>query len=432
MNNKRMLIISLVFTILIFIVLLLYLVLKPSDLNREECMDYNLINYIKVENCYDAYTKNIFLEISIGNNISLENKINIEFFDFSQKEYDIHLDGKKSYLYKMNASRKPLSLDIEFEDLKMQNYCYYKKTLPINYCSRELISQNLNATISLVTDSNISDFFPVEEFNSFGDFISIDIVDKEKVWASYCQSRWECSTWEQCVDGVQKRECKDSNKCRIPTNIPNQVRHCDGTCEENWMCDWSECVGGYTSPLCTDLNSCGTEYNKPQRIECSKSCTPKINCGDWSDCSIDYNFETLTNFYEKNVLGGMRKRMCVDSNRCVNNYIEEKNCSTAIDVEIREFTKCGRNYVGIFNILNESLIASIEKSNSLSQSLKIDFSNIMQTQYCPYCFNGVKDGDETDIDCGGSCKECQEKRVILNYRENFYEKSFNIIKSFFS
>lgn len=432
MNNKKILILSLIFITLAFTFLLLYLTFKPSTLDKEECIDSNLMNYIKIENCYDAYTKNIFLEISLENNVSLKNKINIEFFDFSQKNYDINLDGEKSYLYKINASRKPLSLDIEFEDLKMQNYCYYKKTLPINYCSRELVSQNLNATINLVTDSNISDFSQIGEPNVFGDFISTDIIDNEKVWESYCQSRWECSLWEQCINGVQKRECKDANKCKIPTNIPNKVRYCNGTCEENWICDWSECIGGYTSPLCTDLSNCGTEYNKPQKIECSRNCVPKINCGEWSECSIEYDFKTLTDFYEKNILEGMRKRMCVDSNKCVNNYIEERSCSTAIDIQIREFTKCGKNYIGIFNILDDFLIASIEKSNSLSHSLKIDFSNIMQTQYCPYCFNGVKDGDETDIDCGGSCKECQEKQVIFNYKENFYERLFNTIKSFFS
>jgi hypothetical protein len=28
------------------------------------------------------------------------------------------------------------------------------------------------------------------------------------------------------------------------------------------------------------------------------------------------------------------------------------------------------------------------------------------THYCPSCYNKIKDNDETDVDCGGSCVDC--------------------------
>ena len=28
-------------------------------------------------------------------------------------------------------------------------------------------------------------------------------------------------------------------------------------------------------------------------------------------------------------------------------------------------------------------------------------------RYCPWCYDGVRNYDETDVDCGGSCGSCE-------------------------
>ncbi len=46
--------------------------------------------------------------------------------------------------------------------------------------------------------------------------------------------------------------------------------------------------------------------------------------------------------------------------------------------------------------------------NKPQYSIDLDF-NPEKERYCPWCYNNIKDYDETGVDCGGSCPPCVEK-----------------------
>ncbi len=431
MNKKIILALSLLLCLLFISILLILNYKKDNIIEEIKCIEEDINKFFDIRACYDAYSGNIYVETLSIKNSSLIKRIGISFFDFSAKYFIVNIDREKNVsLFKIEAKRKPLFLDIIFEDLKQQ-YCINNKSINLEYCSKELSLQDINATINLITQEKISNFIIISDENN-KDSLSMEILNKDSIWSSICQSKWKCSVWEECIDGIKKRDCTDINQCRIPTNIPQKVKYCNGECEENWICDWSRCENGYTTPSCIDINNCETEFNIPKKISCNKDCIPNISCTEWGECSIDYNFYTLNTFYKKNTLNGIRYRTCHDHNYCVNNYVETKNCSTSIDIEIKEFTKCGTQYLGVYNLINDSLIASIVKNLNDKKSLEIDFSNNLKSVYCPYCFNGILDGDEIDIDCGGSCKTCEDRNTISSFKENFIEKFVIIIKNFIS
>jgi hypothetical protein len=48
------------------------------------------------------------------------------------------------------------------------------------------------------------------------------------------------------------------------------------------------------------------------------------------------------------------------------------------------------------------------------ESNKLDVAFLQEkVKYCPECYDGLLDGDETGIDCGGSCRPCGIERGWL-------------------
>lgn len=426
-----------IFFVLIFIIIAISMIsvadehTENAEITRK-CLNNNTLQKLEIKGCYDAYSQKVFLEIySSSFDVKALGNIGISFFDFSNKYYDVNTFSAKngSSLHKVDADRKPLDVKLTFENLKLKNYCLYNETISIDYCSSELSGQDVNATITLVNDNVITDFEVVEEENT-NDYVSIHLLDKDSVWSASCKSNWKCDNWEECIDGIQKRKCTDYARCPVSINMPKTTKYCNETCEEKWVCFWSSCENGYSFPTCNDINDCGTEYNIPEKISCNKKCTPDITCGEWSSCSIDYSFETLSSFENINNLAGSRTRICSDKNKCVDNYVQTKECSTNIDVYVQEINKCGNKYIGIYSLLDNSLLTVFDKEEK-TQSLSIDFTNTIESKYCPYCYNNVLDGDETDIDCGGSCPEC--KKIVVKYSEDsLIEKIGNFFYSLIS
>lgn len=432
--NKKIIPIIVVTLTLLLIGCIVFLSLRDKDDNISEyvCTNNPILDNIETAGCYDAFSGNIYVQIYYENsNIAPTGNIRASFFDYMNRDYLITSKNKtnNSYLYEIKATRKPLDLTLIFEDFSSVIYCTNNKTITINYCSN-FTSSKVNATLTLITNESISNFVPVNDY-SVSDYISSTLLDKDQVWSAICISSWKCSSWERCVNGLQKRKCTDINKCLVPVNIPRYERYCNGSCQEEWVCDWSTCIDGYSTPACRDLNECGTEHDKPSRIICDKKCTPNIRCGAWTNCSIDYSFESLSSL-SNGMMDGKETRTCVDTNNCINNYIESSECSTSVDIYVREFTKCGEKYVGVYSLLDNSLLASFSKSSKESSAINIDFSSNIQKQHCPYCYDNVLDGDETDVDCGGSCEKCVEKIVIEGYNESLLEKIVNFFSSTFS
>jgi len=274
-----------------------------------------------------------------------------------------------------------------------------------------------------------------EEANPLGNYIVIDayipakkdlnpeILQAEIIEAeiflekNVCSSNWACSEWEECSSGVSSRTCIDLNQCEIPVNKPLTTKNCEvSTCIDEWECEWSPCENKITSPIsCKALNSCKTSFNKPTAQICEsekKECIPEIQCTTWSECSVDYSLTKLTG----NTIGdlkGIKSRVCTDFNRCINSQEQLAECSLGADIYPLQLDECLENYIVIYDKLTGNLIARIERGNEDQPFLNIDLSSTSKPVSCNTCFNNVRDGSESGLDCGGDCKPCSSKQEIF-------------------
>ena len=436
--QKRVFTIINIIVLIIIVLALIYFIfrfaLPEPEAEEPECVDVNNVASFVHNTCYDAYTKNILMELKRSYDIYNVKSISLSFFDLSEKFHKIteipSINQTKSY--KIPADKNPENINFELNIIKdfASPICPEPRVFFVKYCPPGISKETIEGGI---TGEGESDYISIgeEPLRTESDILSMNLVEKERIWQSKCQSRWQCSEWESCIGGVQKRECEDVEECFIPTDVPDFTRFCGGTCVERWECEWSDCSGGFTSPECIDLNKCGTKYNIPQKLECRDErdkCSPDISCTDWTECKPDYNFVDLVTGIEE--IKGIKSRICEDKNSCSQTKYETKNCSTSVDIYTRRIKKCGVNYIGIYNKLTNKLIAKIEQSQAKDkQYLNIQITN-KEREDCDFCFDGIKNGDEEQVDCGGSCQACNKKQYISSYKkpgfwtkiENWFEK----------
>ncbi len=406
---------------------------KTTAPAKIKCVDVNNGASFVYNACYDAYSKNILLNIKRGEDSYTVKSLKVSFFDFSKKSYNLDKVPAigKSDSYKIPASKNPKHVDVTLSvvDKLSSSICKTPKTFFVRYCSSTR-KNGVDVSITPLGGTDFKKFISIKDSSmDDSDILSSGLVDKERVWASKCGSDWSCENWGACSNGIQRRDCNDSKNCFVPTNVPKTVKYCNGTCIEDWSCEWSKCDSGFTVPKCRDLNSCRTFYNIPHKLACrtETKCTPNIECGKWSKCNVNYNFDDLTKGVARD-LSGIQSRYCSDKNSCVSPKEETEKCSMSIDIYAKRVTRCGENFIGIYNSLNDKLIAKI-KSGSLSNPyLNINLDRQESSQYCDYCFDGVMDGDETGIDCGGGCESCTDKySVVTIKKQSWLQKIINTI-----
>tara|TARA_Y100000310_G_scaffold327244_1_gene393279 strand:+ start:1002 stop:2312 length:1311 start_codon:yes stop_codon:yes gene_type:complete len=414
-------IIVLIIIVLALIYFLFRFALPEPEPEPEECVDVNNIASFVHNTCYDAYTQSILMELKRSYDIYNIQSISLSFFDLSEKSHKIteipSINQTKSY--KIPAGKNPENINFELNIVKdfIAPICPEPRIFFVKYCPPGISQKTIEGKIIRGEED---EYIPVgeEPLRGESDILSMNLIEKERIWQSKCQSKWKCSEWEGCINGVKKRECTDTEKCFIPTDIPDFTKSCGGVCVENWECEWSDCNNGFTSPDCKDLNKCGTQYNIPQKLDCREEkdkCTPDITCEEWTECNANYNFVDLITGIEE--IRGTKSRTCKDENSCSQTNYETKNCSLSVDIYTKRIRKCGLDYIGIYNKLNNKMIAKIEQSQTKNkQYLNIQLTNNEQ-EFCDFCFDGIKNGDEEQVDCGGSCKSCDEKQYIRPYRK---------------
>ncbi len=185
------------------------------------------------------------------------------------------------------------------------------------------------------------------------------------VSAQECFPEYKCGMWQDCIEGLQSRVCVD-DKCNSKDIIERR--------------------------FCEDLN-----------------CVPNIKCTEWTGCFYTDRVEDL--FMAKIKFGGYKTRECVDSANCVDSFSEEGVCDEVFDLDIKEVKYCGRDYVSINDPLSKKEIAKINLESWKKNRLDMTFSS-GTTKYCPSCFNGLKDENEEQIDCGGDCRLCKKERQV--------------------
>ena len=390
--------------------------IEPEIIKEEECVEVNKVASFIYESCYDAYTNTIFVAVERSPDNYHLKSFEFSFFDFENRVHvikDIPRIGEKR-AYKIPAEKNPEKLDVRMNIVRdfSSPVCSEPRTLFVKYCPSRTEEKDINAEISPFGDVDPEDFVDIVKVSGKeSDIFSKSLVEKEAIWENRCSSSWTCSEWESCEDGLQRRTCDDTSDCYVPTKKPKTAQYCDGTCEEDWQCNWGECSGGFTTPNCLDMNSCGTTHNLPQKLSCgaeSAECAPDITCGNWTTCEVDYNFIDLVDG-SISELTGSKSRICTDKNKCSVSQEEVRDCSVEIDIYTKKFEKCGNEYIGVYNRLDNDLIARVDVGTKDNPHLNLYLDDQADSEYCDYCFNGRMDGDESGIDCGGGCMECSVK-----------------------
>lgn len=174
-------------------------------------------------------------------------------------------------------------------------------------------------------------------------------------------------------------------------------------CEEKWLCEWSLCdsSGKSHAKNCRDLNMCGTTLKKPYAKECE--CVPDWICTAWTECEISYDLRDVLNLSIKQ---GKQKRTCIDISNCYITQQESRPCKEILSLEINKILWCNEPYIEIYDTEKKGVVARLKEKTGKTKTLDLEFFLTESRGYCKYCYNGVRDGDEEGIDCGGSCQPC--------------------------
>jgi len=157
-----------------------------------------------------------------------------------------------------------------------------------------------------------------------------------------------------------------------------------------------------------------------------KDVLPVWSCGEWSECRAVYNFNSLisSNVFFK----GEQTRLCIDEEDNYFNKIEKKECDAGKPVIIEEDSKCVQKLQKSLNVYelkensNPVLVSRLNFAFQFRPVLNIDFS-ADENDYCDYCYDGVKNYNEDEIDCvyeGDSCPVCGLKENSKDYSCNSY------------
>lgn len=383
----------------------------------EECVDVKKISGFEYDACFDAYSEMIFLKVKRFNDDYEISLLKVSFVDFATRFYELEdVPGAgEERAYKISAEKKPQNIDVKLDVVKdfSEPVCDVSESVFVDYCPAGTSGEGVGVSMSPIEGVEVEDFVEIKDILDLdSDIFTLDLVDVEKVWESACESRWECGEWEVCENEVQRRDCEDIENCIISKNSPITVRGCEGQCIENWECEWEPCEDGVSIPHCKDLNSCGTRYDIPEKLECGESgkCVPDVECGEWSDCEVDYDFFNLIGAGVVDMKGS-KSRVCVDKNKCILPRKDTRVCSVSIDIYTNRFERCGEEYIGVYDILNDGLLVVVKEGTKNNPYLNIYFDE-RENVRCDYCFDGVMNGDEEGIDCGGSCKRCVDEVFI--------------------
>jgi len=388
-----------------------------------DCIDVVKFDGFGYEACYDAYSEMVFLKVARVKGDYDVAKIDVSFVGLTSQSYELAdvPAGGENRAFKLPSKKNPGNIEVRLDvNRDFEGFACGSESVFVGYCPAGTSGEGVDVSISPIEGIGFKDFVEVQDMPDFdSDIIVMDLVDREAVWESTCKSDWECGEWEACDGEVSHRDCKDLNGCVIPTNSPITAQRCDGACVESWECEWGGCEYGWSSPKCLDLNSCGTSFEVPAKLPCEErgKCIPEVVCSDWSECDVDYDFEDLVGKDEVKEIKGGKSRICVDKKGCVETVKEEAICSISIDIYTKRLERCGYNYIGVYDVLDDSTLAILQEGSAGNNFLNIYFDD-QDGIYCDYCFDGERNGDEEGIDCGGSCKECFiERRVLKKWWE---------------
>ncbi|MDD5193121.1 MAG: hypothetical protein PHF67_00895 [Candidatus Nanoarchaeia archaeon] len=195
-----------------------------------------------------------------------------------------------------------------------------------------------------------------------------------------CIPKFVCSQWSSCTDNIQTRTCSDS--CTSKVNIEKQ--NCSSAFE-----------------LLKISRNCSDLYLPESNEKLGSVCT------SWSRCNAIYGLKDVLN--NNLFLNGQQSRTCLSKKGL---SFEKRFCDSICEAKsplIRKVVRCSKEYVEIYDS-NKQLISRLELVNGRYKQLNINL-DFMNSNYCDYCYDKVKNYDEDGVDCsnkiGGNCPICK-------------------------
>lgn len=181
-------------------------------------------------------------------------------------------------------------------------------------------------------------------------------------------------------------------------------------CFPEYVCGaWSDCEDGMHTRSCEDI-LCGRRDILERDFCDNPSCTPRVECGAWSECFYTDKASDLISGEVS--FGGYRTRVCEDKNGCVKSFIQEGACEESYELMLSPVTECDMDFLAVIDPTSEREIAKIDLQSWKDRRLDLSFVQ-GKSQYCPSCYNTVRDGNEEGVDCGGDCKPCRKENRFL-------------------
>jgi len=179
-------------------------------------------------------------------------------------------------------------------------------------------------------------------------------------------------------------------------------------CFPEYRClEWGECNDdGIQQRFCID-EVCGLPKIIERKFCVGMACNVDIKCSNWTICNYVQDIGDLVQ--GKVNLRGYKERACLDLGGCVAESVEREICTLAVPVETKKTVWCSQEYVEVFDSRTNNLVSRVSEKEIVGNLKRVDISFVTSesASYCGYCFDGVKNYDETGVDCGGiSCPSC--------------------------
>lgn len=194
-----------------------------------------------------------------------------------------------------------------------------------------------------------------------------------------CIESWSCNDWSPCNDGLETRVCTDSSQCGTSEAKPLEIRTC-GPGPGGTQCQPGE------------VRACGSSVG-----ECNPGTMTCTN-GAWSQCS--------GNIQPKDeVCGDLKDNDCdgeVDEDYCTCIHGSVKTCGSDIGECVPGLQRC---LSGRWGECMGNIPATAEICNGLDDDCdgETDDNCVVKERILDLCNNGIMDGHEEGIDCGGIC-----------------------------
>jgi parallel beta-helix repeat protein len=237
---------------------------------------------------------------------------------------------------------------------------------------------------------------------SSGNFTTIGLADPDTTVSTggglSCVPNFKC-VFLPCGDFVGEQDpviCPDVNNCPGPQSI-EQSRTCVAGGDDDDDDDQGEDEGSFSG---------GDSI--------PKGCVSNFKCGEWGLCQAVYDLEDIIG--EKVLLNGEQTRNCEDLNNCEYDKVERQECDTFKPIFAKKVIRCGEDYIEIYDEDN-ILISRLKLVNGIYQRLNVQML-FDEFGYCPYCYDGVKNHEEDEIDCqysGVDCPVCSVERPLTKY-----------------